>query len=72
MFQFGQSDRTIILSDGEIIKDGPSLDVLSDFDSLNKAHLEMPSELYLYHLLKEKEYNNKEVLDALWELALKK
>jgi len=66
------SDRTLVLCDSKILKDGKTLDILSDYDTLNKAHLEMPRELYLYHELKKNNYKNKEVLDALWELASKK
>jgi len=66
------SDRTLVLYDSKIIKDGKTLDILSDYELLKKSHLEMPSELYLYHELKKSNYKNKEVLDALWELASKK
>ena len=66
------TDRCIVLSDGEIIKDDKTINVLMDYDTLKKTRLEMPSELYLYHELKKRDYKNKEVLDRLWELASKK
>ena len=66
------SDRTIVLCDGEIIKDDTTFNTMNDLVTLKKSRLEMPSELYLYYLLKNNNYTNKEVLDALWELASKK
>ena len=66
------SDRCIVLNNGEIVKDDSTINVLNDYDTLKMAKLEMPSELYMYHHLKNENYSNKEVLDALWELALKK
>ncbi len=66
------SDRTIVLCDGEIIKDDTTFNVMNDLDTLKASRLEMPSELYLYYLLKNKEYKNEEVMNALWELASKK
>ncbi len=66
------SDRCIVLNQGKIVKDGPTLEVLNDYDTLKGTRLEMPSELYLYHKLKENNYSNEEVLTALWESASKK
>ena len=66
------SDRCIVLKDGLIIKDDKTINVLNDYDLLKESRLEMPSALYLYHKLKNKNYDNLEVLNALWELALKK
>ena len=66
------TDRCIVLKEGEIVRDGKTIDVLNDYDLLKSSRLEMPSALYLYHQLKKKDYGNKEVLNALWELALKK
>ena len=66
------TDRTIVMCDGKIIKDDTTFNVMNDLDTLKASRLEMPSELYLYHLLKKKEYKNKEVLNALWELASKR
>ena len=65
-------DGTIVLCDGEIIKDDTTFNTMNDLITLKKSRLEMPSELYLYYLLKNNNYTNKEVLDALWELASKK
>lgn len=66
------SDRTIVLMNGEIIKDDLTINVMNDIETLRKSRLEMPSELYLYHKLKLNGYKNEEVLNALWNLALKK
>ena len=66
------SDRCIVLKRGVIIKDDKTINVLTDYDTLRSTRLEMPSSLYVYHELKEKNYKNKEVLDLLWESALKK
>ena len=66
------SDRTIVLCDGKIIKDDTTFNVMNDLETLKASRLEMPSELYLYYLLKNNNYENKEVLNALWELASKK
>lgn len=66
------ADRTIVLSDGQIIKDDTSLNVLNDEKVLKDARLEMPSALALYHMLKNNGYMNEEVLKTLWELASKK
>ncbi len=66
------SDRCIVLKRGKIIKDDKTINVLTDYETLRSTRLEMPSDLYVYHELKEKNYKNKEVLDLLWESALKK
>ena len=66
------TDRCIVLKDGEIIKDAKTIECLNDYELLKSSRLEMPCSLYVYHELKEKNYDNKEVLNALWESALKK
>lgn len=65
------SDRTIVLSQGKILRDGKTLDIMMDKKVLEEAKLEMPAALYIYHYLKEANYSNEEVLKALWEFASK-
>ncbi len=65
------SDRCIVLSKGKIIKDDIPEKVLTDTSVLTLSNLESPRVLYLFNKLKEEGYDNKEVLDALWQLTLK-
>ena len=67
-----RSDRIIVLSDGQILKDDTAMNVMNDSTVLKQARLEMPSDLYVYHALRENLYSNEEVLSALWESASKK
>lgn len=66
-----KSDRCIVLSHGKIIKDDKPSVVLSDIETLKKSNLESPRALSLYTKLKENHYDNKEVLETLWQLSLK-
>ncbi|MCB9498279.1 MAG: energy-coupling factor transporter ATPase [Bacillales bacterium] len=65
------SDRTIVMSNGEILKDGKTEEIMMDEKTLKEARLELPSALYVYHSLKKAGYNNEEVLKVLWESASK-
>ena len=66
------SDRIIVLNSGEIVKDDSAINVMNDSEVLKDSGLEMPTELYLYKTLKEKNYENEEVLKALWQLISSK
>jgi len=65
------SDRCLVMCDGDIIKDDKPINVMLDLNTLKKTRLEMPSELALYHKLKENNYKDEEVLEKIWELAFK-
>ena len=65
------SDRVIVLRDGKIIKDCTPDEAFNDIESLQSSRLDIPFNLKLYNEAKKNNLN-KDVVDALWELNLKK
>jgi len=51
------ADRLIVLSDGEILKDGKPKDVFKDIETLRKADLEIPETAKLLHALNTEGFN---------------
>lgn len=68
------SDRVIVLNDGKIILDGTPEDVFSHTKELMETELDIPFNLKLYNeaINDEKISKNRKLVDALWQLSLKK
>ncbi|MCL2221435.1 MAG: energy-coupling factor transporter ATPase [Oscillospiraceae bacterium] len=52
-----EADRLIVLSDGEIIKDGTPREVFRDIETLRKTGMEIPETARLLHALNEEGFN---------------
>jgi len=48
-----EADRIIVLSDGEIVKDGTPKEVFQDIETLRKTGMEIPETARLLHALNE-------------------
>ncbi|MCD6482489.1 MAG: energy-coupling factor transporter ATPase [Candidatus Izimaplasma sp.] len=66
------SDKIIILKDGEILKIGETNTILNDKKTLNKSNLELLLPLKLLYKLDEANINNEKVNNILWQLSLNK
>ena len=69
-----KSDRVIVMNKGKIISDDTPDETFKKIDLLTEAKLDIPFNLKVYNLAlnDEKLNNKKELMDALWELSLKK
>ncbi len=65
-----QSDRIVVLKDGEILKADKSEDVLKDKETLEKSNLELLLPLEVLHGLEHKKSTNEEIKEFLWQLSL--
>ena len=70
-----RADRVVLISDGNIIRDGNTRDVLSDVDLLSSNNIEIPLCVHIYHDLKERgvelkkcPINEDELVEALCRL----
>lgn len=68
------SDRIIVLKDGEIISEGTPEEIFNQEEILKSSNLDMPFNLKLFKKAEhdEKLSNNKELMECLWELSLRK
>ena len=57
-FAYRWAERVVVFSDGEIIADGPVLDVFKDIDILKRANLKRPTMLDVFEILIEKNIIN--------------
>lgn len=69
-----KSDRIIVFNKGKVVIDDSPLETFKKIDVLKEAKLDIPFNLKVYNeaLANEKLKNNKELMDALWELSLNK
>ncbi len=66
------SDRIIILKDGEVLAIGETNTILNDKEVLNSSNLELLLPLKLMYKLDEANIKNEKVKDILWQLSLNK
>jgi len=66
------SDKIIILKDGEVLEIGETNTVLNNKEVLNKSNLELLLPLKLLYKLDEAKIENKKVKEILWQLSLNK
>lgn len=66
------SDRIIILKDGEVLACGETNTILNDKKTLNSSNLELLLPLKLLYKLDEANIKNDRVKDILWQLSLNK
>lgn len=66
------SNKIIVMKEGQILKSDITENVMKDEKVLLDAHLELPTTLKIYFDLLKQDYKNERILNALWELALKK
>ena len=66
-----QSDRIMVLKDGELILEGTPKQVFNQETLLKSSHLELPFEIALYNELKKDKEKNHHILEALWAFNLK-
>ncbi len=66
------SDRIIILKEGEVLAVGETNTILNDKETLNASNLELLLPLKLLHKLDEAKIENEKVKDILWQLSLNK
>ena len=69
-----KSDRILVLNDGHLVSDDTPEETFKKLDLLYKAKLDIPFNLKAYNNARNNEKINtkKELMDALWELSLKK
>lgn len=69
-----QSDRIIVLNGGKVVSDDIPEETFKKIDILEESKLDLPFNLKVYNKAKENEKlnKNKELMDALWELSLKR
>lgn len=69
-----KSDRVLVLNEGELLSDGTPEEIFKQVEMLKKAKLDIPFNLKLYDAVihNEKLNTNKELVDAIWKLSLKK
>lgn len=53
-YAYGWADEIVLMHEGKVLRSGPSAEVCSDRQALEKTNLEMPSVLRLYEIMKEK------------------
>jgi cobalt/nickel transport system ATP-binding protein len=53
-YAYGWADEIVLMHEGKVLRSGPSAEVCSDRQVLEKTNLEMPSVLRLYEIMKEK------------------
>ena len=66
------SDRIIILKEGEVLAIGETNTILNDKETLNSSNLELLLPLKLLYKLDEANIKNEKVKDILWQLSLNK
>ena len=66
------SDKIIVLKEGQVLASGNTIDILNDKKILNASNLELLLPLKLLHKLEEANIKNKELSDILWQLSLNK
>ncbi len=69
-----KSDRILVLNDGHLVSDATPDETFKKLDLLYDSKLDIPFNLKVYNnaLNDEKINKKKELMDALWELSLKK
>ena len=69
-----RSDRIIVMNNGKIVSDDTPTETFKKIDILKKAKLDIPFNLKVYNeaLSNNKISEKKELMNALWELSLKK
>lgn len=69
-----KSDRILVLNDGHLVSDATPSETFKKLDLLYDSKLDIPFNLKVYNnaLNDEKINKKKELMDALWELSLKK
>ncbi len=69
-----KSDRILVLNDGHLVSDATPDETFKKLDLLYNSKLDIPFNLKVYNnaLNDEKINKKKELMDALWELSLKK
>jgi len=65
-----QSDRIVVLKDGEVLKADKSENVLKDKETLEQSNLELLLPLEVLHGLEKKKSTNEELKEFLWQLSL--
>ena len=67
------SDRVIVMNDGEIVLNGSPREVFKEKEILKKAHLDITPSMKLLELVEKSSMKNKkEVEDVLWQLTFHK
>jgi len=66
------SDKIIVLKDGQVLASGDTNDILNDKATLNASNLELLLPLKLLYKLEESGLNKPELKDLLWRLSLNK
>lgn len=66
------SDKIIVLKEGEVLASGETKDILNDKQTLNSSNLELLLPLKLLYKLNEAQTLNKELSEFLWQLSLSK
>ena len=66
------SDRILILKEGEVLAIGETNTILNDKETLNSSNLELLLPLKLLYKLDEAKIKNEKVKDILWQLSLNK
>jgi energy-coupling factor transport system ATP-binding protein len=66
------SDKIIVLKEGQVLACGPTKDILNDKKTLNASNLELLLPLKLLYKLEESGLNNPKLKDLLWQLSLNK
>jgi len=66
------SDRIIILKEGQVLACGNTKEILNDKLTLNASNLELLLPLKLLYKLEESSLDNPELKDLLWQLSLNK
>ncbi|MFW6298466.1 MAG: energy-coupling factor transporter ATPase, partial [Bacillota bacterium] len=64
------SDRIAVLKDGQVLKVGPTKDVLLDKATLESSNLELLLPLEVMHTLAKKNIDHPELKEYLWQLSL--
>ena len=64
------SDRIAVLKDGEVLRVGPTKEVLMDKKTLESSNLELLLPLEVMHTLEQKHFDQPELKEFLWQLSL--
>ncbi len=64
------SDRILVLKNGEVLKIGPTKDILLDKETLESSNLELLLPLEVMHTLEQKNITHPKLKEFLWQLSL--